>query len=123
MGSSSRSSDSSGQGAARKGRGGRRPGAGRPPGSKNALPQGAVAAIRALKLRVPADASPEVEELAAETLATTVEIMRRGYRTRGAMVRLLAAKEARVEVCGKVAEKHEHSGTITHAHLVAEAAK
>lgn len=89
--------------------GGRRPGAGRPSGARNALPLGAVSAIRALKLRVPEGAVPAVADLAGEALETVVDVMR-GRGGRGASVRLMAAKEVRLETCGPMPTKLEHSG-------------
>ncbi len=93
----------------RKAPGGRRPGAGRPNGTKNALPLGAVSAIRSLKLRVPQGAPHEVAELAGEALETVVDVMR-GKAGRGAFFRLMAAKELRLETCGPHPTRLEHGG-------------
>ena len=93
------------------GNGGRRPGAGRPKGSKNALPLGAVSAIRALNLRVPDNAKPEAADLANEALETVVAVMRGEERSPGlAFARLASARAVREEVCGKVADKSEITG-------------
>lgn len=115
-------SDSSGLGE-KRGRGGARPGAGRPAGAKNALPQGSVKAIKAANLRVPKDASPAEREAANHALERIVDVMDERVSSFQAFAVLQAARIVREDICGKVAEKHEHSGTITHAHLVAEAAK
>jgi hypothetical protein len=92
----------------RKPPGGARPGAGRPPGSRNTLPLGAVSAIRALKLRVPKDAPEEHAELAGEALETVVDVMRGREKSAGlAFARLSAARAVREEICGKVTDKLE----------------
>lgn len=116
MGRKSRGLESSGWG-------GKRPGAGRPPGSKNALPQGFVKAVKVAKLRVPEDASPELADLADACQERIIDVMLEKVSPFSAFSVLTAARSLREEICGKVAEKHEHSGTVTHAHLVAEAAK
>jgi hypothetical protein len=115
--------DSRGDGRATSKRGGRRPGAGRPRGSKDVLPRGSVAAIKVANLRVPADATPEQAALADVCQQRIIDVMMEDVGSVAAFSVLTAAKTLREEVCGKVAEKHEHSGTITHAHLVAEASK
>lgn len=126
-----RGSDSQGYGrraprkhrATGKPRGGRRPGAGRPRGSKDVLPRGAVAAIKAAGLRVPADATPAQKDLADRCLERIADVMEERVNPFGAFSVLTAARGLREEICGKVAEKHEHSGTITHAMLVLEASQ
>jgi hypothetical protein len=102
--------DKSGQPAKTRGQhGGKRVGAGRPPGAGNALPQGAVAAIRALKHRVPDKTPEELADLAGEALETVAEVMRGRFR-RGGMERLQAARTVREEICGPVPKRHELSG-------------
>jgi len=76
---------------------------------REALPRGAVIAIRALKHRVPAGASPEAAELAGEALETVVEVMRGNVR-KLTRERLTAAAMLREEMCGPVPKKHEHTG-------------
>jgi hypothetical protein len=106
--------DSSGDGkSAPKGKhGGKRPGAGRPPGSKDVLPHGAVAAIKAAGLRVPKDATPAERELADRALVRIADVMEERVSSFGAFSVLTAARGLREEICGKVADKHEHGGSI-----------
>lgn len=86
--------------------GGRRPGAGRPKGSTNALPLGAVRAFKALRHRVSDGAEPELADVAGEAFETVVAIMRGEVPDAGqATVRLRAAAMTREEVCGKVADR------------------
>jgi hypothetical protein len=94
------------------GRGGKRPGAGRPKGVREALPRGVVKAIKAMRHRVPEGTRPEVAELADEALATVVDVMR-GKVKRFARERLAAASVLREEVCGKASQKLEHQGSVT----------
>lgn len=89
--------------------GGKRPGAGRPKGSKNTLPLGSVAAVKALRLRVPKDAPEEHAALADEALGTVVDVMR-GRGGRGALFRLMAAKEVRLEICGPMPKQIQVGG-------------
>ena len=91
-------------------RGGKRPGAGRPPGSTNSLPLGAVQAVKAAGLRVPEAATPEQRELADEALGTVVEVMRGQVHYMDAPARLKAATVIRQEICGPVPTKLEHTG-------------
>lgn len=90
-------------------RGGKRAGAGRPAGSTDSLPRGSVALIKALRHRVPKDASPEAVAVADEALGTLVAVMR-GEVERFARERMSAAALLREEVCGPVPKKLEHSG-------------
>lgn len=89
--------------------GGKRQGAGRKEGSKNALPAGTVKAIKAARLRVPDDASPEAGELAGRALERIIDVMedRVGF---GGFAVLSAARAIREEVCGPVKQKVEHTG-------------
>lgn len=95
------------EGVSRKG--GKRPGAGRPKGATNALPAGAVAAIKAARLRVPADATPEAAQLAGRALERIIDVMedRCGM---GSFAVLGAARALREEVCGPLKQKVEHTG-------------
>lgn len=99
--------------------GGHRLGAGRPKGAKNALPQGAVAALRALKHRVPEGTPEELADLAGEALETVADVMRGRFR-RGGTERLNAARAVREEVCGPVKQKLEHTGSIEITKIVRE---
>lgn len=89
--------------------GGKRQGAGRPKGVKNALPQGAVSAIRALRHRIPEGTPAELADAAGEALETVAEVMR-GTVKKGARDRLTAAAMLREEICGPVPKKHELTG-------------
>lgn len=103
--------DSSGQ-PVKRSRGGRRPGAGRPAGSRNALPREAVSAIRGLRHRVPAGTPEPLADVADEAFERIVAVMRGEVKFDATAV-LKAAATARDEVCGKVTDKLEHSGGIT----------
>lgn len=95
----------------RRGRGGKRPGAGRPAGSKNTLPLGAVSAIKALRHRVPDGTPKDLREVADEALGTVAAIMRgEFYDAQAASTRLRAAAMAREEICGPIAQKVQHAG-------------
>lgn len=91
------------------GHGGKREGAGRTPGIKEVLPRGAVAAIRAMRHRVPEGTDEALAALADEALMSVVGVMRKPAR-RGALVGLMAAKAVREEVCGPIPKKHELTG-------------
>lgn len=93
-------------------RGGRRPGAGRPKGSKNALEYGEVAAIAATKLRIPEGAEPEVKALAARALVRIAHIMEEGVPSNQGRTVLAAATRIREEACGPLAQKVEHTGRV-----------
>lgn len=84
--------------------GGARPGAGRKPGATNALPYGAIKAVRAVNLRVPEGAPPEVAELANRALQRVVDVMEGRVKVDSGGV-LKAATLLREEVCGPVAQK------------------
>lgn len=100
------------------GRGGKRPGAGRPLGAKNVLPQGAVLAIKAAGLRVPQTATPAERELADRALSRIADVMEERVHSFGAFSVLTAARGLREEICGKVADKHEHDVRVTLENLV-----
>lgn len=90
-----------------KPRGGARPGAGRPKGSKDILPKGAVKALQALSLRVPADAHPEAKELADRALFRIADVMEGKVHQSIATPVLKAATTIREEVCGPIVRKIE----------------
>ena len=95
------------------GAGGKRPGAGRPPGSTNVLGLGEVAAVKALGLRVPESARPEHRAIADEAFETIVSVMRGEiYDPQVAAIRRNAAKDVREEICGPVKQKVELSGSL-----------
>jgi len=82
------------------------PGPGRPRGSTNALPLGAVGAIKALRYRVP-DGTPEpLAEVADRAFSTVVQVMN-GEIPLGGTVRLRAAAYLRAEICGQIPQSHQ----------------
>jgi hypothetical protein len=92
-------------------RGGRRAGAGRPSGVREALPRGTVKAVQALRVRVPEGVPDELAEIADEAFNKMVAIVRgSGHRYQG--IQLNAARAVREEICGPVATKVEHSGRV-----------
>jgi hypothetical protein len=78
--------------------GGKREGAGRPPGGA-LLEYGESSAIRAMKLRLPADAPEEHVQLAGEALETIIKVMRGEVSSLDAANRRNAAKDLREEIC------------------------
>ncbi len=93
-----------------KPKGGTRPGAGRPSGSNNTLPLGAVDALKTLRHRVPEGAPALLADLAGEGLQRIVDVMNERVHFSAAASVLKAAAMLREEVCGPVAQKLEHSG-------------
>lgn len=91
-------------------RGGKRVGAGRPKGSRDVLPRGAVTAIKAAGLRVPEEADPAARALADEALGAVAAVMRDDWKVPGASAKLAAATHIREEICGPVPRKQEISG-------------
>lgn len=89
-------------------RGGKRPGAGRPKGSKNTLEYGEVAAIAAAKLRVPEEADPSVKFIAGRALIRMLEAMEGKVWEKQGRTVLAAATRIREEACGPLAQKVEH---------------
>ena len=102
-------------------KGGARPGAGRPEGTNNVLPIGAVAAIKAGNLRVPDTATPAERELAALALGRTVDVMMERVSSFSMHGVLTASRLIREEICGKVAEKHEVDVRVSLEELIYEA--
>ncbi len=94
----------------KRGRGGKRPGAGRPAGSRNALGYGEAKAVHACKLRLPKDATPEAEYLAQRALQRIVDVMEGQVSFLEAGAVLKASTRVREEVCGPLAQKLEHAG-------------
>lgn len=88
-------------------RGGKRAGAGRPKGSRDVLPRGAVSILR---LRVPPGATPEAAALADEALTAVAAVMRDDWKVKGAAAKLAAAAHLREEICGPMPQKHEVAG-------------
>lgn len=89
--------------------GGKRPGAGRPPGSTNALPYGVVQAMKALNLRVP-EGRPEPEKAVANrAFERIIDVMEEKVPFKDAPGVLKAASILREEICGPVKQRIEHS--------------
>jgi hypothetical protein len=88
-----------------KPKGGHRPGSGRPPGSKNLLPQNATKAIKSLNMRVPADASEGQKELLQESEDAIVRVMRGKAHSSVANPMLKAAITVREEIVGPIAKQ------------------
>lgn len=79
--------------------GGKRDGSGRPKDAPNLLEYGETSAIRAMKLRVPKDASYEEEQLAGEAFENLVKVMRGEVLPDMAAHVRNAAKDVREEIC------------------------
>lgn len=100
-------------------KGGKYPRGGRPKGAKDKLGPGSRGQVKALKTlrkryRVPEDAEKELAELADEGFDTIVDVMRGNEPDpRQGRVRLAAATAIREEVCGPVAKKVQHEGTVS----------
>jgi hypothetical protein len=97
-----------------------KPGPGRPPGSDNALPLGAVGAIKSLRHRLPEGLPEEVVEVADRAMGTVIAVMD-GKIYHDTMARLGAAKYVREEICGPIAQKIEHTGLEGLAERIREA--
>ena len=82
------------------------PGPGRPVGTRNALPKGAVAAIKSLRHRVPAGLPEPIAEIADRAFQTVVDVMD-GKVGHEVTARLNAARYLRDETCGPIAQKVE----------------
>ncbi len=93
----------------KSGRGGKREGAGRKPGP-NTLRYGEVKALAACKLRLPADAPPEHEQLAAFGLERIIAVAAGVVPAFKAGATLKAATRIREEVCGPLPQRQEHTG-------------
>lgn len=85
--------------------GGKRPNAGRKPGSGNSLGYGEVKALRALRHRVPEGMAPELAEVAGISLDRIVDVMMERVPPSAAPSVLKAATTLREEICGSVAQK------------------
>lgn len=91
-------------------KGGSRAGAGRPVGVSEPLERGAVKALKAVRLRVPDNTSPEAAAIADEALERVLDVMRGKVYWQDAGSVLKAATHVRLEVCGNPTQKLEHSG-------------
>lgn len=90
-------------------RGGVREGAGRKEGTKNTLGYGEVKATKAAKLRVPEALDEDSKRLAAHALQRIVDVMDGDVHAFDAGHVLKAATHVRLETCGPVTQKVEHS--------------
>ena len=94
----------------RKGRGGKRPGAGRPAGSTNTLEYGEVKAVKSLGWRVPEAAPQPIAAVADEAWDKIVAVMRGEVSSaEGHAANVLRASfRLRDEACGPLAQKINH---------------
>lgn len=90
--------------------GGAREGAGRPEGTSNTLGYGEVKATKAAGLRVPEALDEDSKRLAAHALQRIVDVMDGKVHAFDASHVLKAATHVRLETCGPVAQRVEHSG-------------
>lgn len=91
----------------KKGRGGKRAGAGRPTGATAALAHGEVQALKTLRHRVPEGTDPKVAHVADQAFGQIVAVMRgevSSFMGHAAAV-LKASSMIREEVCGPLAQK------------------
>lgn len=79
-------------------------------GSTNVLGLGEVRAVKACRLRLPKDASPEVEAVAERAFERLVAVMECQVLPEQAGHVLKAATRLREEACGPLTQKVEHSG-------------
>ncbi len=100
--------------------GGPRPGAGRPPGSKNILPTGMVRTLKALNMRVPEKMTEGQEMLLTKSEEAILKVMEGKVHGSIAGAMLLAARTAREEICGPIAQKVQVQATIGIASLLDE---
>lgn len=94
----------------KSGRGGARPGAGKPRGTKQILEYGQVKAVKAAGLRIPEGTPQEAREVADESLGVIIEAMRGQLGYLDGPFRLKAAAMLREEICGPVKQRFEHTG-------------
>lgn len=96
---------------------------GRPPGSKNALPYGAVTAIKAMKFRVKKEylANDAACEIAGDSFERIVKVMHGAVHSRKAPSVLKAAVTLREEICEPVVKEAKVSGTMSLESLVSKA--
>jgi hypothetical protein len=92
--------------------GGRREGAGRPKGTSNPLPLGAVSAIKAMKRWHPEAVNPEAAPDGDRAFQRIRDVMEERVGEEMASPVLNAAKTVLERACGPVTQKHEHSGGV-----------
>lgn len=85
--------------------GGKREGAGRPEGSRNLLPMGAIAAVRSLNMRAPADLTDGQRDLLEQSEAAIIKVMKGQVHGSVAGPVLKAAVTVREEVIGPIVKK------------------
>jgi hypothetical protein len=90
--------------------GGKREGAGRPEGSTNALPLGAIEALKVGAMRVPEGSSAEAKELASLAFQRMVDVMMERVSSFHAANVLKSSTQVRHEICGPLAQRMEHTG-------------
>lgn len=90
---------------------------------RSGLPVGAVRAISVMRHRLPADASPEMVEVAGYAFSRMVDVLAGKVSFRKAPSVLKAAVETRAELCGPIQQKVEMSGGVSLEMLVARAAQ
>lgn len=93
-----------------KPRGGTRDRAGRPTGSTNALELGEVRGVKALGLRVPEGAAPDVRALADRAQQRIIDVMEGDVEPFAASTILKAATHLREETCGPIAKQVNLAG-------------
>ena len=100
--------------------GGRREGAGRPKGSKSALPLGDVKALKSLRRRIPDEVSEEDAETAEDAFKVMVDVMTgKIHEKNGGRLRLSAATAVREDVCIPKKQQVEHSVDSSLSALIA----
>lgn len=90
--------------------GGKREGAGRKPGSTNALSLGEVQAIRAANHRIPESAPQAIKDLANKALEVIANVMTGAVYSLDAPTRLKAAGMMREEACGRTTQSINVAG-------------
>lgn len=92
-------------------RGGKRVGAGRPAGSRNTLPLGAVRALKAAR-RLPEESDAELEDFTGRALAAVDEVLRDKVPPQRVFGRLRAAGMVLDTLCAPVAQKVDVGGKV-----------
>ncbi len=98
-------------------------GGGRPLGSTNVLPQGAIEALKILKFRVAPGMPEAAAELAGDALEQTIKVMHGKVPARRAPAALKAAIRVRDEICDPVVQKSEVNANVSMTNVVVAAQK
>lgn len=95
-------------------KGGARPGAGRPRGSKSVLPNRVAPLIRALGPPLPPNATDEQKAVAHEAEQALLDVMRHDWKVKGSQQKLAAANDALDRTIGPVVRSVAvaHSGSV-----------